>query len=333
MRLLLFVLATILLFCSCQINKHQIITINGPIEASELGICLEHEHVLVDFYRTQDKFQDNYTTEEAVRIILPELEKLKTLGVQSMAECTPAYLGRNVHLLKILSEKSGIQLLTNTGFYGAKNNFFIPKDVLLMTADSIASIWIDEFNNGIDGTPIKPGFIKIGVDRKALSEFHSRLARAAAITHKATGLTIMSHSGPAIAALQQLDILKEEGVSSEAFIWTHASDEKDQELLLKAAKQGCWISLDKYGWDEKWVDGYPELLLKFKNEDMLDKVLISQDAGFFDPGNPEVAFKPYTPLFENLIPALKAKGFTDADIHQLLVENPAKAFTVKIRLL
>ena len=44
-----------------------------------------------------------------------------------------------------------------------------------------------------------------------------------------------------------------------------------------------WISLDKYGWDEKWVDGYPELLLKFKNEDLLDKVLISQDAGFFDP--------------------------------------------------
>lgn len=333
MRRLLLGLTVISMLISCQPTNNQIITVNGPIKASELGVCLEHEHVLVDFYRDQNKLTDSYATEDAIKIILPELEKLKTYGVKSMAECTPAYLGRNVRLLQELSKKSGIQILTNTGFYGAKNNFFIPKDVLLMTADSIASIWIDEFNNGIDGTPIKPGFIKIGVDRKPLSEFHSRLTRAAAIAHKATGLTIMSHCGPAIAALQQLDILKEEGVSPDAFIWTHASDEKDRDLLLKAAKQGCWISFDKYGWDEKWLEGYPELLLEFKNENLLNKVLISQDAGFFDPGNPQVEFKPYTPLFENLIPALKAKGFTDADIRQLLIENPAKAFTIRKRVL
>ncbi|RKD86339.1 phosphotriesterase family protein [Mangrovibacterium diazotrophicum] len=333
MRRLLLGLALISILISCQPANNQIITVNGPIKASELGVCLEHEHFLVDFYRKEDKQPDTYNTEDAIKIILPELEKLKAYGVKSLAECTPAYLGRNVRLLQELSKKSGIQILTNTGFYGARNNFFIPKEILLMTADSIASIWIDEFNNGIDGTDVKPGFIKIGVNRKPLSEFHSCLTRAAAIAHKATGVTIMSHSGPAIAAMQQLDILKEEGVSPEAFIWTHASDDKDQDLLIKAAKLGCWISLDKYGWDEKWIEGYPELLLKFKNEKLLDKVLISQDAGFVDPGNPEVEFKPYTPLFENLIPALKAKGFTDADIRQLLVENPAKAFTIRKRLL
>lgn len=329
----LLILFLSLFLTACHQSNDEIITVSGAIRPDQLGICLEHEHVLVDFQRSNGYQADSYSREEALAIILPELEKLKAFGVKSVAECTPAYLGRDVLLLKELSQRSGLHILTNTGLYGAQNNRFIPQEILLVTADSIAKIWINEFEHGINGTEIRPGFIKIAVDRKPLSEFHARLTRAAALTHKATGLTIMSHSGPAIAALAQLDILKEEGVSPEAFIWVHASDEQNVNLLLKAAKEGCWISLDKYGWDEKWKTGYPDLIVRFKQEGLLDKILISQDAGFFDPGNPEQIYRPYTPLFEELLPALKVRGLTDADIRQVLVANPAKAFTVKRRLL
>ncbi len=202
-----------------------------------------------------------------------------------------------------------------------------------MDANELSKIWIDEFENGIDGTNIKPGFIKIGVDRKPLSEFHATLARAAAITHKATGLTIMSHTGPSVPALQQLEILKEEGVAPEAFIWTHASDEENWNKIVSIAKQGAWISLDKYGWNEKWIEDYPQLLKLLKDEGVLNKVLISQDAGYFDPGQPEQFFHPYTPVFEELIPNLKAMGFTENDINQIFIANPAHAFSVKKRLL
>lgn len=330
MKRLIF-LAIILSACSAQHRK--IITVDGEINTTDMGICLEHEHVLVDFQRIQDGIADPLNEEEAIAKILPELEKLKEYGVRTIAECTPAYLGRNVSLLQKLSEKTGLSFLTNTGFYGAWNNRFIPKDILLLTADSIAAIWIDEFEHGIDKTTIKPGFIKIGVNRKPLSEFHERLTRAAAIAHKATGLTIMSHSGPAIAALQQLDILKEEGVAPNAFIWTHASEEKDWNLLLKAAREGCWISIDKYGWNAQTDSIYPELIERFKSEGLLKRVLISQDAGFFDPGQPETTFKPYTTIFEKLIPALREIGFRDEEIDQLLVKNPAEAFIIRKRML
>ena len=271
--------------------------------------------------------------DEAVGHVLPYLEKLKAHGVKTLVECTPVYVGRDVRLLKRLSEETGLQILTNTGFYGAQDNRFIPAQVLKMTPEMIAASWIAEFEKGIDGTDIRPGFIKIAVDRKPLSGFHATLARAAAIAHKITGLTIMSHTGPAVGAFHQLEILKEEGVAPEAFIWTHASDEKDWSQLVKAAKMGAWVSLDKYGWNEALVESYPQLLKLLKEEGVLNKILISHDAGWFDPGQPEQPFKSYSPVFEELVPNLKKQGFTDDDIDLLFIKNPTKAFMVRKRLI
>ena len=297
----------------------------------QMGKTLVHEHVLVDFVRHENNRPEAYSAEEAMAHVLPHLETLKAHGVQTLIECTPAYIGRDVRLLKKISDETGLHILTNTGFYGAQNNRFVPEYILTMTATMISTFWIAEFYQGIDGTGIRPGFIKIGVDRKPLSDFHATLVRAAALTHKATGLTIMSHTGPAVGAFQQLEILKEENVSPEAFIWTHASDENDWSQLIKAAKMGAWISFDKYGWKEEYAESYPKILKRMKEEDVLNKALISHDAGWFDPGQPEHPFKPYTPIFEELIPRLKKEGFSNNDIELLLEKNPAKAFVVKKR--
>lgn len=329
-KVLLLLLAITSLSCSSDPNG-KIITISGPVSPDQLGITLAHEHVLVDFSGVKNYSSRNYNRQDALERILPELQKLKAHGVQTLIECTPNYVGRDVVLLKQLTEKSGIKLMTNTGFYGAQNNKFIPAHVIDMSAEAIATFFIAEFEQGIEGSGIKPGFIKIAVNRKPLSEFHAKLVRAAAIAHQATGLTIMSHTGPATPAFQQLEILSEEGVAPSAFIWTHASDEKDWDKLAEAARLGAWISIDKFGWNASLLSG--ELLLFLKNEGVLDKILVSHDAGWYDPNKPNHPFKSYTPIFETLIPNLKVKGFCTSEIEQLLVKNPAQAFTVAKRLI
>ncbi len=329
-RISLFIL---LILTGCAIQpKEKIITVTGTISPSEMGMTLEHEHILVDSTRGENNEPEAYTQEEAIEKVVPFLKEIQQRGIKTFVECTPIYLGRDVRLLERISRETGLQILTNTGFYGAQNNRFIPNHVLLMEPEAIAQFWIAEFNQGIEGTGIKPGFIKIAVDRKPLSEFHATLARAAAITHKATGLTIMAHTGPSVGAFQELEILKEEGVAPEAFIWTHASDEKDWPKIVTIAKMGAWISLDKYGWNEKYATEYPALIKLLKEEGLLNRLLISHDAGWFDPGQPEQPFRPYTLIFDELIPNLKKQGLTDEDINQILVKNPAKAFTVKKRL-
>ncbi len=61
------------------------------------------------------------------------------------------------------------------------------------------------------GSNIRPGFIKISVDgaSSGISELHKKLARAAGLTHLKTGLTIYSHTGPGVAAFEQIEMLKE----------------------------------------------------------------------------------------------------------------------------
>jgi len=304
-----------------------IMTINGPVSADQLGITLIHEHLLVDFIGA-DKINDSrWNRQEVVKKVLPYLQELKQHHVKTFFDCTPAYLGRDVNLLKMIADKSGLQIITNTGYYGAGDNKYLPSHAHQDTAEQLAKIWIKEFEKGIGVSGVKPGFIKIGVGSGPLSALHKKLVVAAAITHLATGLTICSHTGPAIPALEEIELLQQNGVDARAFVWVHAQAEQDKSNHKKAAENGAWISLDGIGWGDG--DNYADSIEKLKQANLLHRVLISHDAGWYKPGEPEGGkFTGYTNIFTQLLPLLKNKGFTETDIEQLLVKNPAEAFAI-----
>lgn len=199
-----------------------------------------------------------------------------------------------------------------------------------MSPQELADEWIAEFNTGIEGTDVRPGFIKISVDRNdSLIPMHEKLVRAAALTHLETGLTIMSHTGPDKPAFDQLRILAEFGVSPEAFIWTHAqSGTKDG--WIRAARMGAWVSLDNV--NEKRIQDYIENLSALKAAGLLTQVLLSHDSGWYRVGEEDGGqYNGYTTIFTALIPALLQNGFDEEDIEGLLYQNPARAFTIQVR--
>lgn len=306
-------------------------TVNGSIPSARLGETLIHEHFLVDFIGADKISFDRWNRTEVVQKVLPYLLEAKQAGIKSVFDCTPDFLGRDVVLLKMLSEQSGIQIITNTGYYGAVGNKYLPQWALSETAEKLAERWINEFKKGIAGTSVKPGFIKIGVDGDgSLSELHKKLVRAAAITHLKTGLTICSHTGPARAALEQLAILQEMEVNPSAFVWVHAQSESDKSNHVNAARLGAWISLDGIGWGD--FESYADSIVRLKNESLLDRVLISHDAGWYKPGETAGGeFKGYTNIFNELLPRLRQKGFSESDFDQLLITNPAEAMSIRIR--
>lgn len=163
-----------------------------------------------------------------------------------------------------------------------------------------------------------------------LSELHTKLIRAAALTHLHSGLTIASHTGRAVPAFEQLELLEKEGVAAEAFVWVHAQSEKNHQHHVKATQKGAWISLD--GLDGSNLEEYLMMVRNLKEKGYLNKVLLSHDAGWYSPGeNNGGNFRGYTILFEKFIPLLVQEKFTEADIKQLLVTNPAEAFEIRIR--
>jgi phosphotriesterase-related protein len=171
--------------------------------------------------------------------------------------------------------------------------------------------------------------MKISVNPGKLSDVSKKLVHASAITHLKTGLTIASHTGPAIAALEEIEILKQEGVHPSAFIWVHAQNEENKDLYDQAIKEGAWVSLD--GLNDNNLDEYVSMLTSLNQKKLLDHVLISHDAGWYDPANPQAEFRGYTVLFKKLIPALLNDGFAQSDIDQLIVSNPREAFAVRLR--
>ena len=260
------------------------------------------------------------------RLHFPTSHKSATLGCETFVDCTPAYIGRDVRVLKRLSEASGLHILTNTGYYGAANDKYLPPHAFTERADQLAARWIHESEHGIDGTDIRPAFMKIGVDEAPLSDVDAKLVKAAAITLKATGLTIASHTTTGAAAMAEIDILDRAGVPANRFIWVHAHNEKDASFHIRAAKAGAWVEFD--GISDDSVGRHVDLVREMKAQGLLGRVLLSHDAGWYHVGEPGGGeFRPYTTLFTRVVPALEQAGVTKEEIRQILVDNPRRALT------
>ncbi|WP_167606246.1 phosphotriesterase family protein [Maribellus sediminis] len=330
-RLFIFTFSFLVLI-SCSSDLPEITTVTGGIPLKKMGKTLVHEHLLVDFIGADSTGYHRWNKDEVIEKVLPYLIEIKKLNYKTLVDCTPAYLGRDVELLKTLSEKSGVQIITNTGYYSAYNGKFLPQHAFTETAQEIAARWIDEAKNGIEGTSVYPGFIKISVERAPLQDINRKIVEAACITHLETGLTIMSHTGPAEPAFEQLEILQQYGIDPSAFIWTHASDERDINQLLKAAKMGAFISWDKFKPED--AERYVEFFLFMKKHAVLHTLLFSHDAGWYKPGEPDGGdFRGFTDIENYLIPALENAGVAQYDIFQVFFKNPVEAFRIKKRLI
>ena len=299
-------------------------TVLGPASPETLGPTLMHEHLLVDFVGADQVSRERYSRDEVFTRVLPFLEAARGDGLHTLVDCTPAWLGRDPELLRRLSQASGVAIVTNTGYYGAADDRFVPAHARVESAEQLAARWTVEAGRGIEGTGIKPGFMKIGVDAGPLSEIDAKLVRAAAITHRETGLRIHSHTGDGVAALAQLELLQSLGLPAGAFVWVHAQNEKDRDLHVSAARRGAWVEFD--GVSETSLDEHAALVLHMRAQGLLGRVLVSQDAGWYHVGEPGGgAFRPFTTMFERFLPKLRTDGMSAAEKQQLIVDNPREA--------
>jgi phosphotriesterase-related protein len=310
----------------------EVMTVRGRVDADALGFTLMHEHLLVSFQPFTERAVRPlpYDADEVVQVMLPYLIAIRERGCRTFVDATPLNLGRDPALIARLAEASGLQMLTATGNYAALDYKFLPPSMYEETAEAVARRWIDEWERGIDGTGIRPGFIKLGFNGKTLSEVEQKLIRAGAIAHLATGLTIGAHTGPAVSAFEQIASLEAAGVGAAAWIWIHAQGEPDMARHVEAARRGAWISFD--GVRPQTVPEYVTRIARMRDEGLLRHVLVSQDAGWYRVGEPRGGeIRGYDAIFAALLPALQNAGFTQADIDTLFIHNPARALSIDIR--
>lgn len=311
-------------------KEASIMTVLGLISASELGKTLAHEHLMVDFIGADKTGPHRYDPDAVVERMRPFLQEVKERGFSGFVDCTPAYLARDPEVLRRLAELTGVHLLTNTGYYGAAGDKYVPAHAFEESADQLAARWVTEWKQGIDDTSIKPGFIKIAVDPGPMSEIDHKLVAAAARTHLQTGLTIACHTGEGQAALEVLRVVRQEGVDPSALIIVHADGIPNQEVHFQLAEAGAWVEYDSVS--SSSIQKHLRLITVMLEKGFGNRLLLSHDAGWYQVGEQNGGnIRPYTAIWDQLIPALTAAGVDDAVINELFSDNPGRAFAVQVR--
>ncbi len=302
-----------------------LMTVRGAILTSQLGLILPHEHLFLDF---RPAGTPGYAQAGAVHVIerlRPYLEEIVQLGVTALVECTPVGVGRNVEMLRALSEAVDLPVVAATGAY---RDDTVPAALREQPREALSEWMLRELTEGVADTGIRAGFIKLASTDSGLTPLEERLLRAAAQASLRTGAAIASHTVRGETALRQIAILEEEGADPRRFIWVHANNEPDPALHTKAGQRGAYLEYDAVGAPGQSDQHYIDLVRRAADGGRLRQVLLSQDAGWYDAGQPEAPIRGFGDLVRRFLPALREAGFSAEEALTLTAENPQRAFAL-----
>lgn len=303
----------------------KVMTVRGPVEPTALGVTLSHDHVMIDAWEFFGKPHYEVILDDE-SIMTEEAQYYKAVGGGTICDPTNIGIGRNPAGLLRISEASGVHILMGAGWYREK---VYPSYIYDVPTNDLAEMLIGEIVDGVASSGIRPGFIgEIGTERGALSPANERVFRAAARAHLRTGCPILTHTTHwGELALEQLDLLAEEGVAAENVVVSHLGDRRGIEWWLPIAARGAYMSIDNLA----EIAGYAPLYFRADNvaalcaEGLADQIMLSNDICALDMLKTYGGVG-YGNVIENFLPMLRERGVSDDDIHQMTVVNPSKAF-------
>jgi phosphotriesterase-related protein len=314
-------------------------TMRGAVDSAQLGVTLMHEHIFItspDILMNYPEFwgDDDQHIEDAVL----RLNELYDSGVHSVVDLTVVGLGRYIPRIQKVAQRTKLNIIVATGLYTYNDiPFFFHyrgPGTLGGGPEVMADMFVKDIEQGIAGTGVKAGILKCATDVLGLTEGVERSLRATAQAHLRTGVSISTHThARSHRGLDQQKVFREEGVDLSRIVIGHCGDTTEIPYLEELIDNGSYIGMDRFGIDtilpfEARVDTVVEMCKRGH----AGKMVLSQDASCFsdwlEPGL-IAAILPkwdYMHIYRDVIPALKERGVTDVQVHQMMVENPKKFF-------
>lgn len=299
-------------------------TVNGDIAPEALGICYAHEHVICrPPVEDQDLILDS--EEAAIR----ELSWFREAGGRAIVEMSPADYGRDVQALRRISTATGVHLIAATGHH--KEAFCGPW-VRERTISELADRFIREIVEGIDGTDIRAGVIKAGSSLNRITADEEKVFRAAAIAHRHTRAPISTHTEAGTMGLEQVALLRSEGVDPAKIIIGHVDRKLEWEYHLALARAGVYLSYDqigkeKYAPDRLRIEFIRRLIAEGHGKQILlggDMARKSYWPSYGTGGGPGLTY-----ILWRFVPWLRSEGVSEEAIADLLIHNPARALAIE----
>ncbi len=306
-------------------------TVRARIDPADLGFTLPHEHTRCVLWHVPSRW-DYWELTGEDDLILPELARFRELGGTCLADVTLQSIGRDPVRLRRLAEASGLHLVMGCGWY---REAYYPPEARIdrRSVGELADEIVGEFEEGVDGTGIRPGIIgEIGTDKPWLSAQEERVFRAVARASRATGMAVMTHAVMSPVGLAQLDVLEDAGADPTRVVIGHADSYPELDHWLRIVGRGASVECDFLGMSFTPQERHGEarlipLLLEMLSRGHADRILLSQDVCH----NQQLRHyegNGYTYLQETFLPRLRAAGVGEREIRQITVENPRRILAI-----
>ena len=336
-------------------------TVLGPIDPTELGITVAHEHLLLDItcytveaehatgraFRnapiTMDMLGDlpsrfQYSLEN-MRLLdeqtaTEEVLRFRHAGGRSVVDTTSANIARDPLAYARISRATGLNVVMGSGYYVSVS---LPHDMAEKTVDSIAEEIVRDVTVGVGNTGVKSGIIgEIGCSLP-LHALEKKSVFASGIAQKETGAPLTLHSpDDRVAKEEVLQTLLEGGANPEKIIFGHSDGFRDRDGLRALAEAGCYIQLDVFGWEDSSLERIMpgvrfttdaerlQIIADIADMGFIDRVMVGQDV--CQPWQyVRSGGKGFTHHLENIVPRMRKLGFIETDLNKIFVENPARA--------
>lgn len=313
-------------------------TLNGDIDTSEMGLTLMHEHLFVFSDGVQEAFPRAYDLEGIVADVTEKMRQAASHGVRTVVDLTVLGLGRKLPLMqRVAAQVTQVRFIVATGLYTYNElpHYFENRDI-----DHMASMFVQDIREGIQGTGVRAGILKCATDEPGVTPGVEKVLRAVARAHLQTGVPIYTHTHAATRrGLEQQRIFKEEGVDLKRVVIGHSGDSNDLGYLISIIENGSYVGMDRFGlYHNEALPVFPTYDTRVRTVAELckrgytERIILSHDyCGFIDWFPMEVVRQlapkwSYTHIFEEVIPDLREMGVSEAQIQQMLVENPRRYF-------
>ena len=315
----------------------QVQTVTGPIDSADLGRTLVHEHVFVLGEEHRINYQD-WDEDARVAQAQRDLQELKELGIDTILDPTVLGLGRYIPRIQQVAAGTDLQIVAATGLYTYNEIPFqfhyTGPGLLFDVPEPLVDLFVRDLTEGIADTGVRAAFLKCAIEEQGLTRGVERVMRAVGEASARTGAPITVHTNPHTGSgLVAQEVLADVGADLTKVVIGHSGDTTDLDYLMRVADKGSLLGMDRFGLDvllpfEQRVDTVAELVRR----GYTDRVVLAHDAScFIDWFDAEAKVQAvpkwnFRHISEDVLPALRESGVTEADIDMMLVANPRRYF-------
>ncbi|HZQ86251.1 MAG TPA: hypothetical protein VFA83_15495 [Acidimicrobiales bacterium] len=326
-----------------------VMTVTGPVEGDKLGRTLVHEHIVISYYGEQWDPARRYTRPEIVARASDKMAELLDAGFRTFVDPCPIDLGRDPELYAEIAQRTGMQIVCTTGFYTEHMGTGLPFYWRARDPEEIAEFYLSELRDGIGSTGIRPGAIKAATGVE-VTPAERRMLTGAALTQRASGVAIITHTEHSMNGDVQQDVFADNGADLSRVLIGHQDEQASVAEIRKLAERGTFVGVDRVGLeilapDARRADHVAALV----KEGYTRQVCLSQDhicaltaarASYWVPPEQrsaraehkkdldwQITDRPYTYVATGFADMLRERGVSDADLETIFVDNPRRLLT------